>query len=178
MKKLKNLSKGKRAILYAVSKGYKVNEAGEILNPEGKKLKGGITNTGYLHIKVAVGHILIHQLVAYQKYGDEYLYDERLVVRHLDGSPLNNSIENISIGTQKENMLDVPKEIRINKAKKANSGEALRKKKETFEKIKHSQGKNNSQYGTFWITNGKENKKWSKDKGEIPENFKRGRVLC
>lgn len=37
-------------------------------------------------------------------------------------------------------------------------------------------GKKNSQYGTFWITNGIENKKWSREKGELPENFYRGRI--
>lgn len=36
---------------------------------------------------------------------------------------------------------------------KANSPEAIEKKKETFKKIKHSQGENNSQFGRIWISN-------------------------
>jgi Putative endonuclease segE, GIY-YIG domain len=36
---------------------------------------------------------------------------------------------------------------------KANSPEAIAKKKETFKKIKHSQGENNSQFGRIWISN-------------------------
>lgn len=37
----------------------------------------------------------------------------------------------------------------------------------------------NSQYGTFWITNGGVNRKWSPEKGPIPRGFRRGRSgLC
>lgn len=35
----------------------------------------------------------------------------------------------------------------------------------------------NSQFGTFWITNGIENKKWKDEKGDIPQGFYKGRVL-
>lgn len=35
----------------------------------------------------------------------------------------------------------------------ANSPEAIKKKKETYKKIKHSQGQNNSQFGRIWISN-------------------------
>jgi hypothetical protein len=52
-------------------------------------------------------------------------------------------------------------------------------KPETIEKMKESKkgfaiGEKNSQYGSFWITNGKENKK---TKSEIPEGWYRGRVV-
>jgi hypothetical protein len=40
--------------------------------------------------------------------------------------------------------------------------EVMKKRKDTFQKIKHAQGENNSQYGTCWITNGQENKKIKK----------------
>ena len=33
----------------------------------------------------------------------------------------------------------------------------------------------NSQFGTFWITDGVVNKKWKDDKGDIPVGFQRGR---
>lgn len=36
---------------------------------------------------------------------------------------------------------------------------------------------NNSQFGTFWITNGINNLKWKKDKGEIPVGYYKGRTL-
>lgn len=38
-------------------------------------------------------------------------------------------------------------------------------------------GKNNSQYGTFWITNGTTNKKWKHELGDLPEGFRRGCVM-
>jgi hypothetical protein len=52
-------------------------------------------------------------------------------------------------------------------------------KPETIEKMKQVKkdkgiGETNSQYGSFWITNGSENKK---TKSEIPEGWYRGRVL-
>ena len=60
---------------------------------------------------------------AYQKYGDE-IYKEGIVVRHLDNVKENNSFTNIAIGTQSENVMDNPKEKRleyaINASLKAN----------------------------------------------------------
>jgi hypothetical protein len=36
-------------------------------------------------------------------------------------------------------------------------------------------GSKNSQYGTFWITDGVNTQKWSKSKGRIPKGFIKGR---
>lgn len=46
------------------------------------------------------------------------------------------------------------------------------KKKETFKNIKHQQGPKNSQYGSFWITDGSSNRKI---RGDIPEGWRKGR---
>ena len=35
----------------------------------------------------------------------------------------------------------------------------------------------NSQFRTFWITNGIDNLKWKKNKGEIPVGYYKGRTL-
>lgn len=35
----------------------------------------------------------------------------------------------------------------------------------------------NSQFGTFWITNGKDNKKWRDSYGDLPLGYKRGRSV-
>lgn len=57
------------------------------------------------------------------------------------------------------------------------------KQKEEHRKIletvmnKSYMGKNNSQFGTFWITNGENNKKWKNEYGDIPVGYKRGRVM-
>ena len=58
----------------------------------------------------------------------------------------------------------------------ANSVEAMAKKKETWKKTKFSQGENNSQYGSMWITDGSSSKKISKD-SSIPEGWEKGRVI-
>ena len=65
---------------------------------------------------------------------------------------------------------------RIKQGRFANTPEARAKKKETMRKNNHQQGKNNSQYGTMWITNGKQNKKINKN-GTIPSEWYNGRVL-
>ena len=38
-------------------------------------------------------------------------------------------------------------------------------------------GSKNSQFGTYWITNGHTNMKWSDNRGNLPEGYQRGRVL-
>ncbi len=58
----------------------------------------------------------------------------------------------------------------------ANSAEALKKKKDTFQTIQHQHGEKNSQYGTMWITDGSENRKIRKNE-DIPQGWKKGRVL-
>jgi len=56
------------------------------------------------------------------------------------------------------------------------SNEHKEKCKNTFERIKHQQGKRNSQYGTQWITNEKENKKIKKG-DKIPNGWRLGRKI-
>lgn len=58
----------------------------------------------------------------------------------------------------------------------SNTEEAIAKRKITYSKNKHSQGSNNSQYGSMWITNGQENKK-IKNIDIIPEGWYKGRTL-
>lgn len=60
---------------------------------------------------------------------------------------------------------------------KSPSKKTLNKRKKTFKKIRHSQGKRNSQYGTCWITNGVDNKKIKKD-DSFPNGWYRGRVAA
>lgn len=37
--------------------------------------------------------------------------------------------------------------------------------------------KNNSQYGTFWITNNIDNRKWRPELGDLPDGYHKGRVV-
>jgi hypothetical protein len=66
------------------------------------------------------------------------------------------------------------KSFQTNRKDKKSSEEHINNCKKTFKIINHQQGKKNSQYGTFWITNGKENKKINKEQ-IIPDGWKLGR---
>jgi len=80
----------------AISKGYFVSKQGVVYSPKGNVLK--------LSIRV-------HRLQAFQKFGSE-IYKEGVEVRHFNGIPLDNSWENILIGTRSENQMDIPKLVR------------------------------------------------------------------
>ena len=65
--------------------------------------------------------VSVHKLQAYQMFEEE-MFVEGIVVRHLDGDPLNNSPENIAIGTVRDNIMDRDPEARRAHAIKAASG--------------------------------------------------------
>ena len=107
----------------AKQKGYLVDKDGQVYN-KSKKLKGTSNSTGYHVFKIrnSLGEsvcVKTHRMQAYQKFGDK-IYEDEIVVRHLDSNPLNNSWGNIEIGTQSDNMMDQPKDQRIKKASNAN----------------------------------------------------------
>ena len=53
--------------------------------------------------------------------------------------------------------------------------EAEERRKEQFAMAHPSyRGERNSQFGTYWITNEIENKKWSEARGPMPTGFRRG----
>lgn len=58
----------------------------------------------------------------------------------------------------------------------ARSPECLEKKKRIYKEIKHQVGEKNSQYGTMWITNERENKK-IKCNDIIPAGWRKGRKM-
>jgi hypothetical protein len=73
---------------------------------------------GYLSIRLSglgmnlphVSDVKVHRIVAYIKYGKAAL-ESGIDTRHLNGNRQDNSWDNISIGTRKENMGDVSKEV-------------------------------------------------------------------
>lgn len=64
---------------------------------------------------------------------------------------------------------------KINALAKANNEESIRKKKETWKATLRGQGKNNSQYGTAWITDDTTNKKIIKT-APLPDGWRYGRI--
>lgn len=65
-------------------------------------------------------------------------------------------------------------EFQIEMAKRAQREDVKIKRAETRKKNNFQVGKNNSQYGTMWITNGTENKKIRKEETEIPAGWYKG----
>lgn len=101
--------------MLAIAKGYKVDLHGNLSGPRGP-LPGVIARKdserkkrgSYLSFSVRAAvsfKVFVHQLQAYQKYGDS-LFGVGVHVRHLNGDSLDNSYANISIGSASENMLD------------------------------------------------------------------------
>jgi hypothetical protein len=109
------------SILYAYQEGYRITREGQVVSRNGKLRKICISKRGYAAFSIAsprrkVLRIEVHKLAAYQWFGEPAL---KGVVRHLDGNPSNNQIENLRVGTQSENMLDRPPAARKAHAQKA-----------------------------------------------------------
>ena len=107
----------------AQSRGYFVSELGVLLNKNGIQV-GNISSNGRITAKLRHNKRFItfsaHRLQAYQKY-EESMYSKGIEVRHFNGDPLDNSWNNILIGTHQQNMMDIPEQVRIKKALHATS---------------------------------------------------------
>jgi hypothetical protein len=104
----------------AYERGYRVTKEGHLLNPKGKII-GNLNDKGYQRttLKLNKVHILhTHRLQAYQKFGNK-LYEYGIMVRHLNGNKLDNSWDNIAIGTNKDNAMDIPEQKRKENTLKA-----------------------------------------------------------
>ena len=101
----------------AYEKGYRVTKEGDLIGLSNKVI-GCVNGKGYEHtgIKLNKKHINLetHRLQAYQKYRDK-LYEDGIVVRHLNSNSLDNSWHNIVIGTHKDNYMDIPEKTRKKK---------------------------------------------------------------
>lgn len=103
----------------ALEKGYTITKDGIVFSFRGKKLSLIKNKYGYLYFNVRkdgkVVKILVHRFQAYIKFG-KAIYDNGIVVRHLNGNSSDNSFDNIGIGTQQDNNLDILLEDRAKKA--------------------------------------------------------------
>jgi hypothetical protein len=120
-----NLSKASLALKAAHSVGYRITADGKIVNPRGNFLNGGyherkglaynyfsLSTTNVPHVDKRTFRVYTHRLQAYQRFGDD-IFQEGIVVRHLDGDSRNNAITNIAIGTPSDNMMDRPRHERL-----------------------------------------------------------------
>lgn len=119
------MSKVNEYIRKAKQKGYTVDEQGQVFNSKGKPVKGrirekkrienrkgkgkggSISRYHYITIYDPSGSrpIPTHRFIAYLKYGEKAL-QEGVVTRHLNDNSLDNSWDNIEIGTPHDNYLD------------------------------------------------------------------------
>ena len=115
------LSKQNKLIIEANKRGYLIKNNGTAIGLKNNVLKLNINPKGYYSFNMRFEggkptRIFVHKLQAYQKFGDE-LFNKELQVRHLNGVPSDNSIDNIKLGTGSENMLDI---LKVDRVKKAN----------------------------------------------------------
>jgi len=113
-----------QAIVSAFKRGYRVVNNNVIGLVSNKPLRLERMSSGHLRFGVrfngAMVKVYVHRLLAYEKYKDD-LFSPGMQVRHLDGNPINNTSGNIALGTQSQNMMDIPKAARIKKARTAAS---------------------------------------------------------
>lgn len=98
------------------NKGYRVDNNGNVYSNLNNKLSLIISDKIYYYFSFRLDSfrqkIPVHRLQAYQKYGEK-IFEKNIVVRHLNNNRKDNSYDNIAIGTQSDNMMDMPKEQRI-----------------------------------------------------------------
>ena len=122
--KFEELSKTNQGIVLGAKAGYKFSD-GKVYNSKGKEVAFFLhtDKRGYKNYKVSfyidgkAYTIRLHRFIAYQIFGDK-MFEPDLIVRHLDGDSLNNDEDNIDLGTQKDNMQDIPSDKRIERAYK------------------------------------------------------------
>jgi len=113
-------------VAIAFSKGYRIVK-GEVVNMK----TGYIRKMRYpnpfrylpyprFNIRYKGKHFTIraHHLSAYQKYGPA-LYERAMVIRHRDDNVENFSLDNMFLGTQSQNVKDMPNRIHNQPFRKA-----------------------------------------------------------
>ena len=135
-------------IIEAINRGFILDIKNNVIGIRGIPLKMSVNKKGYvvfsMRIKKITKNVLYHRFIAYHKFGDK-LFEKGICVRHLNGNQLDNSWDNIAIGTHSDNMMDRPKHVRQIISKMSN-----RKYSEEFIqalKLERLNGKTYSQLG-------------------------------
>jgi hypothetical protein len=117
------LSKLNSYVVKAYEKGYRI-VSGDVMSPYRLKplcvnirIFGGVPYARFNISTKGSGaarrthQVLVHKLVAYQKYGLKS-FEPDTHIRHIDGNSLNNLESNIALGTASDNMMDKSAEER------------------------------------------------------------------
>ena len=152
------------AIIYAFQRGYRLNEDGDLISPKGKalvskvrkfkrKLGKSVHTQRYKVFSVYIPNygtvtVLCHRLGAYQKFSKR-VFEKGVLVRHLNGNSLDNSLSNLALGTVVDNRMDIPPEVR-RRASLIASRQRRRFSDEIISQIRHDReaGMTYSQIGT------------------------------
>lgn len=124
------MSRANEAILVAIKRGFKVDfKTGDVISPSGRILKAPPNSNGYrgfsFYFNKKTSCIKVHRIIGYFKFGEE-IFKPGMMIRHLDNNKLNNTYDNLGIGTMLDNARDCPPELKSEIAKK---GSAKRKEK-------------------------------------------------
>lgn len=118
---MEKLSKNNKYVVESFETGYDITKEGFIVRKNNSLKKNFRKDRfGYYIITFRLhsnpkAQIRIHKLQAYKKFGEK-MFESGIVVRHLNGNSLDNSWDNIEIGTASDNMMDIPKEVRMKTA--------------------------------------------------------------
>jgi len=118
-------------LLSAHAQGYAILADGKIRSKTRRIVSGYVKELGGIPYRcfslVFEGkptNMLVHRLQAYQKYGLA-LFAPGIQVRHLDRNSLNNSADNVGLGSSSDNSFDRPREERVRSAKVAARAQRL-----------------------------------------------------
>jgi hypothetical protein len=118
------LSQHALTIICATKRGYWINCRGDVQSPQGNILKTTANKDGYRKFTIRIdgkhSTIFVHKMMAYSKYGEAALATG-VEVRHLNGNKVDNTWNNIEIGTRSDNMMDRPVEQRQAVGRKMNA---------------------------------------------------------
>lgn len=118
------MSELNNSLLEAYDRGYKILKDGTLINPKGDNVNGSVDRKGYRYTSIRINgkvtKLYFHRYQAFIKFGDK-MFEDELLVRHLNGDSLDNSFSNIQIGTNSDNMMDKPEYVRKRDAVYASS---------------------------------------------------------
>lgn len=80
------------------------------------------------------GYIVTLDGMAYWKFGDS-IFNSKIEIRHKDGDSKNNHWDNILLGSRSDNQLDICREFRVERAKKASNAARKVNEKLTPEQV-------------------------------------------
>ena len=121
-RQMKRISLKDLAIISFFEKGGDIDENGNVIGITGKSLTASYrknyskASTYYRRVGIAYNgntvEVKVHRLQAFKKFGYE-MFGEGIVVRHLNNFSLDNSTDNIAIGTAQDNANDIPYHARV-----------------------------------------------------------------